>query len=105
MNVYLDNCIIVDIENNAIELSDLKLNSIDLQLVYSIAHLFEAKQKSNITDDFIIERCGLLHRLTNSSYVNYNHLKKHRNCSQVFFSTSLSTEFYLIFLIKITAFR
>lgn len=77
MNVYLDNCILVDIENNAIKLSDLKLSSIDLQLVYSIAHLFEAKQKSNITDDFIIERCGLLHRLTNSSYVNYNHFKKH----------------------------
>lgn len=78
MHAYLDNCIIVDIEKGELNFSQLSSKYKGYNPVYSIAHLFEAKQKSNITDEFIIERCGLLHRLTNSSCVNYNHIEKGR---------------------------
>ncbi len=63
---------VVDIEEKKIELEFILKGLNSPQPVYSIAHLFEAKQKSNLTDEFIVARCGFLHRLTQSTYVEFN---------------------------------
>lgn len=76
MYVYFDNCVIIDIQEGKVDLQSTFIGLNDPKPVYSLAHLFEVKQKSSITDQFVSARCKFIAELTGNRCVTFNQPKQ-----------------------------